>query len=79
MEIERAAVWLRRHGCAEMGFPSGGIVLAANGGPRVPSGGVILKRRCTYRPSVIYLIVNKLPPPPNFLDAPTREGADRDL
>jgi hypothetical protein len=23
-------------------------------------GGVTLKRRCTYRPSVIYLIVNKL-------------------
>ncbi len=46
---------------------SGGIVLAANAGPRVPSGGVTLKRRCTYRPSVIYLIVNKLlslsPPP----------------
>ncbi len=39
---------------------SGGIVLAANAGPRVPSGGVTLKRRCTYRPSVIYLIVNKL-------------------
>ena len=32
----------------------------ANAGPRVPSGGVTLKRRCTYRPSVIYLIVNKL-------------------
>ena len=31
-----------------------------NAGPRVPSGGVTLKRRCTYRPSVIYLIVNKL-------------------
>jgi len=39
---------------------SGGIVLAANAGPRVPSGGVTLNRRCTYRPSVIYLIVNKL-------------------
>ena len=26
---------------------------------QVPSGGVTLKRRCTYRPSVIYLIVNK--------------------
>ena len=38
-----------------------GIVLAANAGPRVPSGGVTLKRRCTYRPPVIYLIVNKLP------------------
>jgi len=38
----------------------GGIVLAANGGPRVPSGAVTLKRRCTYLPSVIYLIVNKL-------------------
>ena len=37
---------------------SGGIVLAANAGPRVPSGGVTLKRRCTYRPSVIYLIIN---------------------
>jgi hypothetical protein len=37
---------------------SGGI--AANAGPRVPSGGVTLKRRCTYRPSVIYLNVNKL-------------------
>ena len=36
-----------------------GIVLAAHAGPRVPSGGVTLKRRCTYRPSVIYLIVNK--------------------
>ena len=42
---------------------SGGIVLAvlaANAGPRVPRGGVTLKRRCTYRPSVIYLIANKL-------------------
>jgi len=39
---------------------SGGIVLAAIAGPREPSGGVTLKRRCTYRPSVIYLIVNKL-------------------
>ena len=39
---------------------SGGIVLAAHAEPRVPSGGVTLKRRCTYRPSVIYLIVNKL-------------------
>ena len=39
---------------------SGGIVLAVNTGSRVPSGGVTLKRRCTYRPSVIYLIVNKL-------------------
>jgi len=39
---------------------SGGIVLAANAGPRVPRGGVTLKRRCTHRPSVIYLIVNKL-------------------
>ena len=39
---------------------SWGIVLAANAGPRVPSGGVTLKRRCTYRPSVIYLNVNKL-------------------
>ena len=38
---------------------SGGIVLAANAGPRAPSGGVTLKRRCTYRPSVIYLTVNK--------------------
>jgi len=38
---------------------SGVIVLAANAGPRVPSGGVTLKRRCTYRPSIIYLIVNK--------------------
>jgi len=37
-----------------------GIVLAANAGPRVPSGGATLKRRCTYRPSVIYFIVNKL-------------------
>ena len=39
---------------------SAGIVLAAHAGPRVPSGGVTHKRRCTYRPSVIYLIVNKL-------------------
>jgi hypothetical protein len=39
---------------------SGGIVLAANARPRVPSGGITHKRRCTYRPSVIYLIVNKL-------------------
>jgi hypothetical protein len=39
---------------------SGGIVLATNAGPRVPSGGVTLRRRCAYRPSVIYLIVNKL-------------------
>ena len=29
-------------------------------GPRAPRGGVTRKRRCTYRPSVIYLIVNKL-------------------
>jgi len=36
------------------------LSLAANAGPRVPSGGVTLKRRCTYRPSVTYLIVNKL-------------------
>jgi hypothetical protein len=27
---------------------------------RFPSTGVTHKRRCTYRPSVIYLIVNKL-------------------
>jgi hypothetical protein len=40
---------------------SGGILLAANAGPRLPSGGVTLKRRlCTYGLSVIYLIVNKL-------------------
>ncbi len=26
----------------------------------MPSGGVTLKRRCTYRPSVIYFFVNKL-------------------
>ena len=39
---------------------SRGIVLAANAGPRVPRGGVTLKRRCIHRPSVIYLIVNKL-------------------
>ena len=39
---------------------SGGLILAANAGPRVPSGDVTLKRLCTYRPSVIYLIVNKL-------------------
>jgi len=40
--------------------PTLGAYLAANAGPRVPSGGVTLKRRCTYRPSVISLIVNKL-------------------
>ena len=39
---------------------SGGIVLAANAGPRVPRSGATRKRRSTYRPSVIYLIVNKL-------------------
>jgi hypothetical protein len=33
---------------------------SANAGPRVPSGGVTLRRRYTYRPSVIYLIANKL-------------------
>ena len=33
---------------------SGGIVLAAYAGPRAPRGGVTPKRRCTYRPSVIY-------------------------
>ena len=33
---------------------SGGIVLAAIAGPRAPRGGVTRKRRCTYRPSVIY-------------------------
>ena len=45
------------------------LVLAANAGPLVPSGGVTHKRRCTYRPSVIYLIVNtlfSLPPPSPF-------------
>ena len=49
------------------------IVLAAKAGPRVPSGGVTLKRCCTYRPSVIYLIVNKLlslSPPPPLLSSP---------
>ena len=38
---------------------SGGIVLAANAGPRVPSGGVTLKRRCT-SDLQSSLIVNKL-------------------
>jgi hypothetical protein len=28
-----------------------GIILAANAGPRVPSGGVTLKRRCMYLPT----------------------------
>jgi hypothetical protein len=52
-----SCVLLKRmpHGRTE----SGGIVPASNAGPRVPSGGVTLKRRCTYRPSVIYLIVNR--------------------
>jgi hypothetical protein len=36
------------------------LTFTTNAGPRVPSGGVTLKRRCTYRPSVICLIVNKL-------------------
>jgi hypothetical protein len=39
---------------------SWGIVPAAIAEPRVPRGGVTRKRRCTYRHSVIYLIVNKL-------------------
>jgi len=34
---------------------SGGLVLAANAGPRVPSNGVTLKRRCTYRPSFVHI------------------------
>jgi hypothetical protein len=34
-------------------------VLSVANGHSLPSGGVTLKRRCTYRPSVIYLIVNK--------------------
>jgi hypothetical protein len=53
-----SCVLLKRvpHGRTE----SGCRVLAANAGPRVPRGGVTLKRRCTHRPSVIYLIVNKL-------------------
>ena len=58
-----ATVWSLLCGaeCVPQGrTESGGIVLAANAGPRVPSGGVTLERRCTYRPSVIYLIVNKL-------------------
>ena len=38
---------------------SWGIVLAANAGPRVPSGGVTLKRRCT-SDLQSSLIVNKL-------------------
>ena len=38
---------------------SGGIALAANAGPRVPSGGVTLKRRCT-SDLQSSLIVNKL-------------------
>ena len=37
-----------------------GISFLINSRPRVPSGGVTLKRRCTFRPSVIYLIVNEL-------------------
>ncbi len=41
------------------------IVQIANAGPQVPGGGVTLKRRCTYRPSVIYLMVNKLLSPPH--------------
>jgi len=35
----------------------GGIVLAAICWARAPRGGVTRKRRCAYRPSVIYLIV----------------------
>jgi hypothetical protein len=35
-------------------------LLSLSAGPRVPSGGVTHKRRCTYRPSVTYLIINKL-------------------
>ena len=61
---------------------SGGIVLAANAGPRVPRGGVTLKRRCTHRPSVIYFIVNKLfslslslSPPPSL--SPTKLDTTR--
>ena len=68
------------------------ISLFLNAGPRVPSGGVTLKRRCTYRPSVFYLIVNKLlslslslssPPTSTFPSTPSlalfemsRQGAD---
>ena len=42
--------------------PQSNLIALQRGGfplSRVPSGGVTLKRRCTYRPSVIYLIVNK--------------------
>jgi len=59
----QATVWsLLRDAETRATRPDGewGIALAANAGPRAPSGGVTLKRRCTYRPSVINLIVNKL-------------------
>jgi hypothetical protein len=54
----------------------------------VPSGGITMKRRCTYRPAVIYLIVNKLlslfslslsppfPPHPRTAERVRRRGAE---
>ena len=40
--------------------PGGVRVRSEMDGPRAPRGGVTRKRRCTYRPPVIYLILNKL-------------------
>jgi hypothetical protein len=47
-------LWIVRHEAFSLS-----LSLRPYAGPRVPIGGVTLKRCCTYRPSVI-LIVNKL-------------------
>ena len=61
--------WSKRGSCWPSPLPLTDFILSLSlslslflflSGPRVPSGGVTLKRRGTYRPSVIYLIVNKL-------------------
>ena len=50
----------RRRRRRSRGFTKRFCVLSITAEGSVASGGVTLKRRCTYRPSVIYLIVNKL-------------------
>jgi len=50
----------RRRKRRSRGFTKRFCVLSITAEGSVASGGVTLKRRCTYRPSVIYLIVNKL-------------------
>jgi len=59
IKLPRPAFFLQAH--SEQAFASVlGIEVAPHALACVPRGGVTNKRRCTHRPSVIYLIVNKL-------------------